>query len=118
MIDADLVVLLGPWIYVGVPIGAMSGGLAGFLWARAAWRPDAADWWLAGAVAATAFGIGLVAAGVWGFVYASSSDLRDRMAVALIMVLGGLPMVVVAFLAALAWIALMHLAAKITKPSR
>lgn len=117
LIAADFFTLLRGYISLGMPIGALSGELTGLVWARTAWRSDEVDWWLAGAVAGTAFGIGLAVAGVWGFMYPADADIGTRINLAVLVILGALPMVVVAFSAALAWIGLMHLAAKMTKRS-
>lgn len=114
MISEREYVFLSLWISPGVPIAALAGGLAGAIWARSAWRLDGIDWWKAGAVAATAFGIGLLVAAVWAFSYRIDEDIsiETRLVVMMVVMLGALPMVAVALMAALAWLTVMHLAAK------
>jgi hypothetical protein len=118
LLEAELYAVLRAWINPGIPIGAISGAVTGIAWAHQAWRRDRPDWWLAGAVAGTAFVIGLAVAAAWAFAYPAASPFIERIGLAMLVVLGALPMVVAAFVAALAWLGLMHLAATVSGPDR
>ena len=107
---------LSPWIAFGLPIGAAAGLIVGAVLAPSA-RAGGLEWWLAGRVSYVAWLVGLGIAGVWGFIY-GSGDVGERALLGAFMVMAGLPMLIVAVPAALAWIALMRLAAAVGRRAR
>jgi hypothetical protein len=106
--------LLSPWIAFGLPIGAVAGLIVGASLAPSVWNAHHLEWWLAGKVSYMAWLIGLAVAGVLGFVI-GSGDIGTRLLLGAFMVMSGLPMLVVAFPAALAWLALMRLATTVMR---
>jgi hypothetical protein len=110
ILTLSVFLLLSPWIAFGQLIGAVAGLVVGSLLAPSVWTARHLEWWLAGRVSYLAWLIGLAVAGVLGFAI-GSGDIGTRVLLGAFLVMAGLPMLIVAFPAALAWLALMRLAA-------
>jgi hypothetical protein len=101
---------LSPWIAFGLPIGAVAGLIVGALLAPSAWSTANPEWWLAGKVSLVAWVVGIAIGGAWGFLI-GSGDIRERVALGGFIMMAAMPMLIIAFPAALAWLMLMRLAA-------
>lgn len=109
LIDGLAFGLLSPWIAYGLPIGAVAGFVVGIVLAPRVWSSPQPALWLTGAVASVAWAIGLGLAALVGFLL-SDADLKMRAMFAGVLVIAGMPMIVVSFVAALVWITFMWLA--------
>lgn len=109
LIDGLAFGLLSPWIAYGLPIGVVAGFVVGIVLTPKVLSSPQPAWWLTGVVASLAWAIGLGLAALVGFLL-PDSDLRMRAMFAGVLVIAGLPMIVVSFVAALVWVALMWLA--------
>ena len=97
---------LSPWIVFGLPVGAVAGLIVGALLAPSAWSSGRLEWWLAGKVSYLAWLVGIGIGGAWGFVV-GSGDIGERVALGGFIMMAAMPMLIIAFPAALAWLMLM-----------
>lgn len=97
---------------LGIPFSALGGAGAGGWFALHPRWPQAIDWWQAGRIALAGWLSGMGSAVIWAFAYADG-DIVARIGLATLVLLGALPSVSAAFVAALAYLPLMRLVSRL-----